>query len=99
MGVDGDTRGRASWQCMSVDTRLSRLPSLPPGCRLAKSSSLNPLFSESATASASPNASMDVVDAVGATPKEQASLATEQSKATSAACASVERRRPLSEAV
>src|SRR5271157_5576319 len=84
------TRGTASPECISDSTRASRLPSFPPGCRLAKSSSLNPRFSESATASASPRASMVVVEAVGASPSEQASLEIEQSKATSAAEARVE---------
>src|SRR5207245_4703572 len=45
----------------------------------------------SATASASPSASIVVVDAVGASPNEHASCATEQSSATSAAAARVER--------
>src|ERR1019366_7898054 len=63
-----------------------------PGCRLAKSSSLNPRFSESATANASPRASMVVVEAVGASPREQASWEIEQSKATSEEEAKVEAR-------
>src|SRR5207244_10205691 len=67
--VSGLTRGTASPVCISASTRASRLPSLPPGCRLAKSSSLKPRFSASAIASASPNASMVVVEAVGASPR------------------------------
>ena len=62
------THGTASPVCISDSTRASRFPNFPPGCRLAKSSSLNPRFSESVTASASPNASMVVVEAVGASP-------------------------------
>ena len=88
--VSGLTRGTASPVCISASTRASRLPSLPPGCRLAKSSSLKPRFSASATASASPKASMVVVEAVGASPRVQASLAMEQSSATSAAETRVE---------
>src|SRR5882762_336255 len=80
----------ASPLCISASTRASFLPSLPPGCRLAKSSSWNPRFSERATANASPRASMVVVEAVGARPREQASLSTEQSRATFAASARVE---------
>ena len=90
MLVSANTRGRASPLCISASTRASFFPSLPPGCRFAKSSSLNPRFSESATASASPSASIVVVEAVGARPNEQASFATEQSSAISAASAKVE---------
>src|SRR5207248_9835843 len=46
-----------------------------------------------AIASASPKASIAVVEAVGARPRLQASLTTEQSSATSAASASVETSR------
>src|SRR5208337_3799898 len=93
IGVARVTRGMASPVCMSEETRAKRLPSLPPGCRLAKSSSLNPRRWERATASASPSANMAVVEAVGASPSEQASCATEQSRAISAACARVDRVR------
>src|SRR5260370_878075 len=88
--VCGLTRGSASPECISDSTRANLFPSFPPGCKLAKSSSLNPRFSLSVTASASPNASIVVVEAVGARPSEQASLAIEQSSATSAACAKVD---------
>src|SRR5580704_987412 len=90
MRVLATTFGMSSPVCIRDSTRASFFPSFPPGCRFAKSSSLKPRFSDRATASASPNASMVVVDAVGASPREQASLATEQSSATSAASASVE---------
>src|SRR5215467_7122042 len=90
MRVEGATRGSASPVCISDFTRANRFPNFPPGCKLAKSSSLNPRRSLNATASASPKASMVVVEAVGASPKEQASCAMEQSKATSAAAARVE---------
>src|SRR5580704_10171233 len=90
MLVFGATRGIASPACIRDSTRANRLPSFPPGCRLAKSSSLNPRRSLNVTASASPKASIVVVEAVGASPKEQASCATEQSRATSAAAAKVE---------
>src|SRR5215467_7985641 len=93
------TRGKASPECISDSTRANCFPKLPPGCRLAKSSSLNPRFSERATASASPRASMVVVDAVGARPRLQASLATEQSSATSAAAANVDNLELLPEKI
>src|SRR5271154_1347669 len=82
----------ASPECINDSTRASRLPSFPPGCKLKKSSSLNPRFCESATARASPKASIVVVEAVGASPSEQASMEIEQSKATSAEDAKVEAR-------
>src|SRR3984885_11444864 len=88
--VCGKTQGRSSPECISESTRARRLPSLPPGCRLAKSSSLNPRFSLKVTARASPSASIVVVEAVGARPSEQASCAIEQSSVTSAADAKVE---------
>ena len=42
----GRTRGAASPPCITFSTRISRLPSLPPGCSDAKSSSRNPLRTE-----------------------------------------------------
>src|SRR5215472_13176624 len=90
MRVLDATRGNESPLCISASTRASFFPSFPPGCRFAKSSSLKPRRSESATASASPRASIVVVDAVGASPNEHASFATEQSSAMSAASAKVE---------
>src|SRR5215467_5810584 len=90
MRVEGATRGSASPVCISDSTRANRFPNFPPGCKLAKSSSLNPRRSLNATASASPKANIVVVEAVGASPREQASCATEQSRATSAADARVE---------
>src|SRR5262249_53777337 len=50
----------------------------------------NPRRSPTATATASPKPSTAAVEAAGASPKEQASCATEQSKATSAAEPKVE---------
>ena len=88
--VFGVTRGTASPVCIRLSTRARRLPSLPPGWRSAKSSSLKPRFSARVTAKASPSANIVVVEAVGASPSEQASLAMEQSNETSAADASVE---------
>ena len=44
----GRTRGTASPPCISASTRISRLPSRPPGCRLAKCSSRKPLRCDSA---------------------------------------------------
>src|SRR5450755_3629061 len=84
------TRGKASPECINDSTRANRFPSFPPGCKLAKSSSLKPRRSLNVTASASPNASIVVVEAVGANPSAQASCAIEQSNATSAAPANVE---------
>ena len=46
--------GTACRACISASTRISRLPSLPPGCRLAKSSWRNPFSTSSVIASASP---------------------------------------------
>src|ERR1700739_3546304 len=90
MGVAGATRGMASPVCMSCSTRARRLPSLPPGWRVAKSSARKPFLMETAMARASPRASMAVVDAVGARPMPQASAGTLQSSATSLARASVD---------
>src|SRR5580692_9442766 len=90
MRVAGVTQGSASPECINDSTRASRFPNFPPGCKLAKSSSLNPRRSLKVTASASPNASIAVVEAVGASPSAQASCAIEQSNATSAAAAKVE---------
>src|SRR5579864_1335346 len=90
MRVEVATHGNAFPLCINDSTRANRFPSFPPGCRFAKSSSLNPRLSLRVTASASPNASIVVVEAVGASPSEQASCATEQSKATSPAAAKVE---------
>ena len=69
----GATRGRSSPLCISCSTRSSWLPSLPPGWNTAKSRAEKPRRSSSATASASPSASMQVVEVVGARPIGQAS--------------------------
>ena len=77
-------------------TRVSSLrPSAPPGCERAKSSSLKPRASSSATASASPMASCAVVLAVGAKFSGQASRATLLSSATWACLASVDCAPPV----
>src|SRR5438067_1228950 len=89
------TMGQCLPACMSASTRIRRLPSLPPGCRLAKSSSRNPFSTSSVIASASPIASAAVVLAVGARFIGQASSATLQSSATSAACARLEEGTPV----
>ena len=68
----------------------SRRPRLPPGCERAKSSSVKPRASSSATASASPIASAAVVLAVGARLSGQASAGTLTSRCTVASRASVE---------
>ena len=67
------SRGTSSPACMMSATLRRRRPSLPPGCRIWKSSEENPLRSSSATAMASPRPSMTVVDVVGARPMGQAS--------------------------
>src|SRR2546425_1437885 len=80
---------------MRLSTRMRRLPSLPPGCRLAKSSCLNPFSTSTVIASASPIASDAVVLAVGTRFIGQASSVTLQSIATSAACASDDAGAPV----
>ena len=70
-------------------------PSAPPGCERAKSSAPKPRASRQATASASPSASIAVVEDVGARFSGQASLATRQSRCTSAYLASVELGLPV----
>ncbi len=92
MGVVGVTAGMSSPECIRSRTLASCLPSLPPGCSSAKSSARKPLRRLTATASASPSASMAVVEAVGARFNPQASRSTEQSRATSLACAKVDCR-------
>src|SRR5471032_907464 len=92
------TDGTASPLRMTSRTWVSRRrPSAPPGCERAKSSSLKPRRSSSATASASPSASVTVVDAVGARFSVQASLATETSRCTSASFARLELGLPVIE--
>ena len=92
IGVDGVTTGTSWPVCINSRTLASCLPNLPPGCSSAKSSARNPLRRLTATANASPSASIDVVDAVGARFSPQASRSTEQSSATSLAAARVECR-------
>ena len=89
------TLGQSVPACISVSTRISRLPSLPPGWRLAKSSWRKPFSTSSVIASASPIASAAVVLAVGTRFIGQASSVTLQSSATSAAWASVDLGSPL----
>ena len=74
---------------MIAETLSSLRPSLPPGCSTWKSSPEKPLRSSMATASASPSASITVVEVVGASPMGQASGASGSSSTTSAACARV----------
>ena len=81
----GATRGTCSPACINRSTRSRRLPSCPPGCRLAKSLSPNPLRTISVIARASPRASAAVVLAVGARFSGHASSSTRQSRVTSAA--------------
>src|SRR5579863_8289910 len=92
MGVERETRGMSSPECMRSRTLASCLPSLPPGWSSAKSSARNPLRRLTATARASPRASMAVVEAVGARLRTQASRSTLQSRTTSLAWARVEAR-------
>src|SRR5471032_2694924 len=92
------TDGTAAPLRMTSRTWVSRRrPSAPPGCERAKSSSLKPRRSSSATASASPSASVTVVDAVGARFSVQASLATDTSRCTSASRARLELGLPVIE--
>ena len=90
------TIGAASPACMTFSTRARRRPSLPAGCSDANSSSPKPLRTRSVIASASPMARAAVVLAVGTRFIGQASLATEQSRMTSAARASVDAGLPVS---
>src|SRR5262245_42336625 len=89
------TMGHLSPACMRDSARISRLPSFPPGCRLAKSSCLNPFSTSSVMASASPIASAAVVLAVGTRFIGHASSTTLQSIATSAACARLDEGQPV----
>src|SRR6266550_3266566 len=95
MRVSDLTIGHSLPACISVSTRIRRLPSLPPGCRFAKSSCLKPFSTSSVIASASPMASAAVVLAVGTRFIGQASSVTLQSSATSAASASVDIASPV----
>ncbi len=90
------TAGTRSPLCIRSATFSSRRrPSVPPGWLSAKSSGVKPRASRSATASASPIASVAVVLAVGARFSGQASCSTETSRCTSADLASVEPGRPV----
>src|SRR6266487_4218525 len=94
MRVSARTMRHCLPPCMRALTRISRLPSFPPGWRLAKSSCRNPFSTSSVIASASPIASAAVVLAVGTRFMGHASSVTLQSSATSAACARVEAGPP-----
>ena len=90
------TIGTSESACMRSFTLTSnRRPKVPPGWNRAKSSSLNSLFCNKATAKASPNANVAVVLAVGANPIGQASSCTDTSSATSAFLARIELIRPV----
>src|ERR1043166_7860617 len=95
MLVSVRTMGQCAPACINDSTRMRRLPSAPPGWRLAKSSRRNPLSTASVIASASPSASAAVVLAVGTRFNGHASSVTLQSSATSAACASVDCGAPV----
>src|SRR5688572_27240993 len=95
MEVCSWTTGSASPAFIICSTRRNFLPSLPPGCRLAKSSGLKPFSTSTVIASASPIARAAVVLAVGTRFIGQASSDTLQSSATSADCASVELTSPV----
>ena len=84
--MPGSTTGRSSPVRITSATCSSSLrPSAPPGCERAKSCGVKPRASSSATASASPIASVAVVLAVGARLSGQASSATLTSRWTLAA--------------
>ena len=71
------------------------LPSAPPGWEKANSSAVKPRASRIAIATASPMTSAAVVLDVGARFNGQASVSTEASRRTSAACASSEVSLPV----
>ena len=76
-GVSGATHGSCSPVRITSSTCSNRRrPEVPPGCERAKSSSVKPRASSTATASASPIASVAVVLAVGARLCGQASSGT-----------------------
>ena len=89
------TTGARSPPLINCSARIRRLPSLPPGCRLAKSSWRNPFATSRVIANASPSASAADVLAVGTRFSGQASAETRQSSATSAARPSVEPPSPV----
>src|SRR5690625_2677484 len=95
-GASVRTRGMASPVCMiSVTSRSSLRPKVPPGWEKAKSSAVNPRASSKAMASASPMTSEAVVLAVGARARGQASLATLMSRLASDISARGERAFPV----
>ena len=94
IGAPEAMSGISSPACMRSATLASRAPRRPPGCRPAKSSGVKARLSISATASASPRASVIVVEVVGARPTEQASGAGGSRRAMSAARSSVESAFP-----
>ena len=83
----------------SFKVSSNRFPKLPPGCDSAKSSAVNPRASNSATAIASPIASVAVVLAVGAKPNEQASFSTLMHTCTLASVAMVDCVFPVMEII
>ena len=96
IGRSGVRVGR-SVVSITSPTRCSSLrPSVPPGCRAAKSSRRNPFTSSSVTARASPSARATAVLAVGARVSGQASSRTPASSATVALRASRDSWVPVS---
>ena len=94
IGASGPISGIRSPACIRSPTVASRAPSRPPGCSPRKSSGENARCSISATASASPSASVIVVEVVGASPTGQASATSGSTIATSLCRISVESARP-----
>src|SRR5690349_37827 len=87
--------GRSVVTITSPTRRSSERPNVPPGCRAAKSSRVNPFTSSSVTARASPIASATVVLVVGASVSAQASSSTPPSRTTAAARPSGESATPV----
>ena len=71
--MSSPSAGRSSAPCISSATRLICAPSLPPGWNTWNWSAPKPRASITATASASPRASVSVVEVVGAMPMAQTS--------------------------
>jgi len=82
------TRHSASGRITSF-TLVSLRPKLPPGWNFTKSRGLNSRMRAITSASASPNASMAVVEVLGASPNEQASRIGPRSSTTLALRANV----------
>src|SRR5690625_807167 len=94
MGASSATSGTRSPLAISASTVTSCAPSRPPGWNMRKRSGVKRRRSISATASASPSAMVMVVEVVGASPLAQASSASGNSSAISAARSRVEPGRP-----